>query len=171
MKKALLLFLFSCATAWAQEVTLEYRVKAAYIYNFVRFVDWPAGALGDGPLNICVAGRNPFGSALGEMVQGEDVDGRALVVRVILEPEPGCHVMFIPRGAAMSAYLRAIGSSPVLTIGETPEFAHDGGIITFVLEGGSVRFEINQEAATRARLQVSSRLLRLARPAVQRTAQ
>ena len=164
MRTTVLALLLACATVIAQDVPIEYRVKAAYIYNFVRYIEYPADTLGEAPINICVAGRNPFGTLLDELVHGEDVGGRMLVVRVILEPEPGCHVIFIPRGAAMPAYMRSVGSAPVLTIGETPEFADAGGIITFVLEGRNVRFEINQEAALRARLQISSRLLRLARP-------
>jgi hypothetical protein len=165
MRTTLVTLLLSCATLRAQDVALDYRVKAAYIYNFVHYIEYPPDALGGAPINICVAGRNPFGTLLNDLVQGEDVGGRMLVVRVILEPEPGCHVIFIPRGAAMTAYMQGVGMSPVLTIGETPEFMEAGGIITFVLDGRNVRFEINQEAAMRARLQISSRLLRLARPA------
>ena len=165
MRTAVFALLFASASVSAQDVTLEYRVKAAYIYNFVRYVEYPPEALGESPINICVAGRNPFGSLLDELVHGEDVAGRMLIVRVILEPEPGCHVIFIPRGAAMPSYMRAVGIAPVLTVGETPEFAEAGGMITFVQDGRNVRFEINQEAAAKARLQISSRLLRLARPA------
>src|SRR4051812_7403633 len=76
--------------------TLEYRVKAAFILNFVRYVEWPEDSLGPGPLTICVAGHNPFGNALVETVQGETIGNRPLAVRVILEPEPGCHVIFMP---------------------------------------------------------------------------
>jgi hypothetical protein len=165
MRTAVFALVLACTSASAQDVTLEYRVKAAYIYNFVRYVEFPPDTLGDAPINICVAGRNPFGSLLDELVHGEEVAGRMLLVRILLEPEPGCHVIFIPRGAAMPSYMRAVGTTPVLTIGETPEFTLAGGIITFVQEGPNVRFEINQEAAAKARLQLSSRLLRLARPA------
>lgn len=163
MRRTALAVLLACATTWAQEVTLEYRVKAAYLYNFVRYIEWPRDAIGESAINICVAGRNPFGTLLNDLVHGEAVGGHMLLVRVILEPEPGCHVMFIPRGAAMPAYMKAVGTAPVLTIGETPEFAESGGIITFVVEGSNVRFDINQDAAARAQLQISSRLLRLAR--------
>lgn len=152
------------ATLSAQEPTLEYRVKAAYILNFIRYVEWPPAALGDGPMAVCVAGRNPFGTALEETVRGEAIEGRSIAVRVILEPEPGCHVLFVPSGANTGAYLRGARTATVLTIGETPDFLAMGGIIGLRVDGGSVRFDIDQAAADRAALRISSRLLRLARP-------
>ncbi|MGE0443655.1 MAG: YfiR family protein [Vicinamibacterales bacterium] len=152
------------ATVPAQEPTLEYRVKAAYILNFIRYVEWPPGTLGDGPITVCVAGRNPFGTALEETVRGEAIEGRAIAVRVILEPEPGCHVLFVPTGANAGAYLRSARMTPVLTIGEAADFLPMGGIIGLRVDGGSVRFDIDQGAADRAALRISSRLLRLARP-------
>ncbi len=150
------------AAAGAQGVPLEYRVKAAYLYNFVKFVEWPAGA-GAGPLVICVAGRNPFGDVLNETVQGETVNGRPLETRVVLEPDPACRVLFIPQGAAAATYLRATRGTPTLTIGEARDFIAQGGIVNFLVENGNVRFEIDAEAAERGNLKISSRLLRLAR--------
>lgn len=160
----LLLLLLTGASLGAQEPTLEYRVKAAYLFNFTKYVEWPRDALGAGPLTICVAGRNPFGTVLEDVVRGEEVENRAVAVRVILEPEPGCHVLFVPDGAATAAYLRATRTAPVLTIGETPDFLGFGGTIRFIREGTNIRFEIDQQAADRAGLRISSRLLRLARP-------
>jgi hypothetical protein len=149
--------------ACAQTVPLEYQVKAAYLFNFAKFVDWPA-ALSSGPLVICVAVPNPFGMVLEETVHGETISGRPIVQKTIAAPEPGCHVVFVPRGASASAYIGASRGIPVLIVGETPHFIADGGMINFVIDGGTVRFEINQDAASRAGLQISSRLLRLARP-------
>lgn len=146
----------------AQAPSLEYRVKAAYLYNFTRYAEWPA-ATDDHPLTICVAGRNVFGTALDDLVRDETVNGRPVTAKVILEPEPGCHVLFIPDGAALPAYMRAVRTSPVLTVGETPDFFAEGGIIRFVREGTNVRFEIDQQAAERVGIRLSSRLLRLAR--------
>jgi hypothetical protein len=147
----------------AQDADLEYRVKAAYLFNFTRFVEWPAGAFADTKaFSICVAGKNPFGTALSSTFAGERAAGLPLAARVV---NPGgassCHVLFVPRGIAAAAYLRGIGASPVLTVGESPGFLAQGGAINFVLESGRVRFEIDQTAAERARLRVSSRLLRL----------
>jgi hypothetical protein len=158
----LALALLSPAVLHAQEVPLEYRVKAAFLFNFAKFVEWPPAA-DAGPLQICVAGRNVFGDALAETVRGENIHGRPLAIRVILEPEPGCHIIFVPRGAATAAYLRSARSSPSLTVGETPDFIAMGGIVNFVQEGTSVRFEIDPDAAERVGLRISSRLLRLAR--------
>jgi hypothetical protein len=112
----LLLFVATCVRpVVAQDVALEYRVKAAYLYNFVKFVEWP-DASEKGPVNICVAGHNPFGHVLADTVRGESVDGRPLTARVILEPEAGCDVLFIPDGAAASVYLKAARGMPTLTV-------------------------------------------------------
>lgn len=155
--------LVSGGSTTAQEPTLEYRVKAAYIYNFTQYAEWPPAALGNRPLTICVAGRDVFGHVLEDLVRGESIGGRPLTARTILEPEPGCHVLFVPAGAALSAYMRSARTAPVLTIGETEEFFGEGGIIRFVREGSKIRFEIDQQAAERVGLRLSSRLLRLAR--------
>ncbi len=145
----------------AQEVSLEYRVKATYLYNFVKYVEWPAETR-TGPFTLCVAGRNPFGTVLDDTIRDEVVNGRFLTARVILEPEAGCDVVFVPSGAAASAYLRAARGTPTLTVGETDDFLERGGIISFVTDGKNVRFAINTEAADDAQLQVSSRLRQLA---------
>jgi hypothetical protein len=145
----------------AQDVSTEYRVKAAFLYNFVKFVEWPSRTE-PGPIVICVAGRNPFGSILDDTIRGETVRGRTLAARVILEPDPGCHVTFVPTGAS-TAYLRAARGTPTLTVGESPDFIQQGGLIRFYLDGGTVRFEINRDGAERSGVRISSRLLQLAR--------
>ena len=146
----------------AQAVSEEYRVKAAYLYNFVKYVEWPAEA-GTGPVTICVAGRNPFGTVLQTLVRGERIGGRPIETRVILEPEPGCHVIFVPDGSATRAYLQGATGMPVLTVGESTTFIEQGGIANFYLERRNVRFEINPMAAERAGIRISARLLQLAR--------
>jgi hypothetical protein len=146
----------------AKEVPLEYQVKAVYLFNFAKFVEWPAEAP-SGPLTICVAGDNPFGSVLDETVRGETVNGRLLVARIIPAPQTDCHMVFVPQGATTAPYLRAAQGLPILTIGETPDFLKQGGMISFILEGGKVRFQIDSKAAERAELRISSNLLRLAR--------
>ena len=146
----------------AQDVSLEYRVKAAYLFNFTKFVEWPRDS-GDGPVTICVAGRNVFGGVLTELVRGELVHGRPIETRLVVAPTSDCHVLFVPRGAAAAAYLRAARDMPVFTVGESSDFLSLGGVANFILDGANVRFEIDADAAERAGLRVSSRLLRLAR--------
>jgi hypothetical protein len=159
---ALLLAFTAHSRTTAQDVSKEYRVKAAFLYNFVKFVEWPSRT-DPGPIVICVAGQNPFGSVLVETIRGETVVGRTLESRVILEPDGGCHVIFVPAGANASAYLGAARGTPRLTVGESPDFIQQGGLVRFYLDAGTVRFEINRERAERSGLRISSRLLQLAR--------
>ena len=159
---AALIVALAAVPARAQETPLEYQVKAAYLYNFVKFVEWPAGAV-SATLTICTAGRNPFGAVLDDIVRGESIDRHAIATRVITGPQAGCHVVFVPGDVPAGEYLRAARGAPVLTVGESADFIARGGMISFVRDAGMVRFEIDQEAATRAGLHISSRLLRLAR--------
>jgi hypothetical protein len=157
----LLAALATAAPAWpGQDVSAEYRVKAGYLYNFVRFVEWPGVS---SLLTICVAGRNPFGDVLEELVRGEVVNGRRLTSRIILEPDPACNVVFVPNGGPSSTYLRAARGTPTLTIGEAATFIQQGGIARFYVDGGNVRFEISPAAAEQSGLRISSRLLQLAK--------
>ena len=147
-----------------QEASFEYRVKAAYLFNFTKFVEWPGEALPPGaPITICVTGSNPFGAALEETIRGESVNGHPLETRAA-PPADGCHVVFVPRGANAAALLRPFQRHAALTVGESDTFLHDGGMVNLVLDAGRVRFEINPEPAERAGIRISSRLLRLARP-------
>jgi hypothetical protein len=152
----------SAVSLFANEVSLEYQVKAVYLFNFAKFVEWPPEAQ-SGPLTICVAGVNPFGDVLDETLRGETVNNRPLVARVIRGPEPGCHVVFVPQGVATAGFLQAARGTPTLSVGETADFLTQGGIINFILEAGKVRFQIAAKAAERAELRISSHLLRLAR--------
>lgn len=145
----------------AQEISQEYQIKAAYLYNFLKYVEWLE------PVNqtftICVAGQNPFGGVLDGLTKNERVRGNPVKTEVILGFEPGCDVIFMPRTSNIPAYLQGAAGMPILTVGETPRFIEQGGIVNFFLENGKVRFEINRTAAERARLRISSRLLQLAR--------
>jgi hypothetical protein len=169
--RCLLAALVVCGTtmpASAQdEAGLEYRVKAAYLFNFTKFIEWPETTLQNaGAFNICTAAINPFGAALTSTVNDETAAMLPLTARVVTTSEaPSCQVLFVPRGIAAAPFLRAVSSSPVLTVGESPEFLAQGGAINFVREGGRVRFMINQAAAERVRLRISSRLLQLGRAA------
>lgn len=152
----------SLALPAAQEVPLEYQVKAAYLYNFVKYVEWPDPVTG--PILICVAGQNPFGTVLEDLVRNETVRGVPLRTEVIPGPIPECHVVFTPRTSRIPVYLKAAAGTPTLTVGETDGFIELGGMIRFFVDGGkNVRFEINRAAAERVKLRISSRLLQLAR--------
>jgi hypothetical protein len=155
--------------AGAQGQTLdEYQVKAAFLYNFAKFVEWPAQTFQSTsqPIAICVLGQNPFGGSLEETVRGKSVEGRALVVREVSDVRKpcNCQILFIsnserPRWRGIFSDL---GSTATLTVGETDGFAAEGGMVNFKLDGGKLRFQINADAADRARLRISSKLLNLA---------
>ena len=164
----LIAFLGVAFAAGARAQEDEYQVKAAFLYNFAKFVDWPAKSFsspGD-PVVICILGQNPFGDALSEAVRGKVLEGRSFEVRLIsdLPQKSGCQILFVnsanrQRFRSMAGSLKGGG---ILTVGEAPGFIDDGGIINFKLEGGRIRFEINVEAAGQARLSISSKLLSLA---------
>ena len=152
----------------AGQVADEYHVKAAFLYNFARFVDWPATAFRNprDPFTICVLGADPFDGALDETVGGKQVGDRAFRILRISEAAQAnaCQILFISsserrRTAAIIAALPAAG---VLTVGETDGFPASGGMINFTINDGHVRFQVNRRAAERADLQISSRLLSLA---------
>jgi|SRR5450432_1306688 hypothetical protein len=146
---------------------LEYKVKAAFLLNFTKFIEWPAAAFGesDSPIVICVLGDDPFGSTLDQTVAGEVVNGRGVAVQRIKEaPSPkSCQVLFVSRPEKDVLKILPGGGSGILTIGEGESFVHDGGMIAFVVENRRVRFSINQTAAENAGLKLSSRLLSVAR--------
>jgi len=156
------------AAVRAQAAAPEQDVKAAFLFNFTKFVEWPSAAFSDdgAALQLCVFGDHPVGKSL-EAVAGEEVGGHRLVVRRAEDPGKlaGCHVLFIDpseSGDRTSQVLSSLRGEPVLTVGDNRGFLDRGGIINFVLEGTKVRFEINQDAAERAGLKISSKLLRLA---------
>jgi hypothetical protein len=151
------------AAGQAAAATREYQIKAAFIYNFVKYVDWPGDKK---TLTIGVLGRNPFGSAL-DALSGKTVNDRTLTVRRIANVQEARAVDVLFVSSSESEHVRqiieALRSQPVLTVGEVGGFAQNGGVINFTNEGNKVRFEINPDAAERARLKISSQLLRLAK--------
>jgi YfiR/HmsC-like len=174
MKPALLALLLVGASAGARADArhdLEYQVKAAFLFNFTKFVEWPSEAFktpGD-PLTVCVVGDDPFGDNLDAAVQGETVNGRRLKVvrtRTLAELRTtDCHLVFVARSGRQrqQEILAALAGTGILTVGDETGFLTDGGVIRFVLDDNRVRFEINLAAAEASRLKLSSKLLRLAR--------
>jgi hypothetical protein len=146
----------------------EYQVKAAFLYNFAKFVEWPAESFVNPglPLTVCVLGEDPFGGALDEVVSGRNIDGRALAVRRISDPRQaaGCRILFVSSSERkrVLAVIAGLNEPGILTVGESDSATSEGMIINFTLEGGRVRFAINAGAAEREKLRVSSRLLSLA---------
>ncbi|MBI4523505.1 MAG: YfiR family protein [Deltaproteobacteria bacterium] len=156
--------------AGATEIELpEYRVKAAFLYNFAKFVDWPSKAFSNprAAFGFCVLGEDPFGSDLEDVVKGKTVNERESALKRIrgLQGLDGCHIVFVSPSEQerYAQILRSLRNAPVLTVGETAEFTKMGGIISFYLDGDRIRLEINIDAGERAGLKISSRLLKLAR--------
>ena len=152
-----------------QGPSLEYQVKAAYLLNFVSFTEWPRSAFATdtAPLRICTAGGDPFGAVLDGTVEGEAVLGHPVVVERVMATGDArsCHVMFLARSqdGRVAEWLRAVHGAPVLTVGESAAFLRAGGIVSFAVDQGHVRFDVNRGAAEARGLKFSSRVLRLAR--------
>jgi hypothetical protein len=155
-------------------VSNEYDVKAAFLFHFAQFVEWPADAFHEpnSALNYCTIGEDPFHGVLEETLKGKSVSNRPLRVRHlgVREPVADCQILFL--GAAdkklLGDVLNSVSGHPVLCVGETEHFARDGGMIGFFLENNKVRFDINFQAAERARLKIDSRLLLLAKNVIGR---
>jgi YfiR/HmsC-like len=167
---ALVLFAFAAAPLQPAEAAgpSEYEVKAAFLYNFARFVEWPLDAPGvDGTFVITVLGRDPFGSALDDTLRGKKIDDKRVVVRRALRPEDvgRSHIVFISDSEKdrLPAILKSLDTAPVLTVGDMDQFAERGGVIRFKVDQDRIRLEINVAAAQRSRLRISSQLLKLAR--------
>jgi len=161
------IFLAISCPARADDQPLEYQVKAAFLLNFTKFVQWPPTVFANehAPLTICILGEDPFGNTLNEMVKGEAVNGHELVIeKIAREPAPkSCEVLFVARTDKEVRRILGEAGPGVLTVGEGEKFLQDGGIIAFVIEDRRVRFDIAQSAAARAMLTISSRLMSVAR--------
>ena len=153
----------------ALDSDLEYRVKAAFLYNFARFIEWPAtyGAAAS-DIEVCVFGKSPFTAALETALAGKQVNGRnlqPLTVNTGSEAD-NCEILYLPEDVnereIQNVVSRAEGQ-PILTVGEGYQFNRSGGIVRFLLEDGKVRFEVNLSSAEKSGLKISSKLLRVAK--------
>jgi YfiR/HmsC-like len=147
--------------------SIEYNVKAALLLNFARFIEWPdrAFASARSPIDVCVFAPNPFGDALNRALEGETVSGRALSAREVRTPaeSAGCHMLFVPEGSELrAAALVRHGGPYTVTIGESSRFEGMGGAVSFVLEGGRVRFNVNLRPVEERGVRISARMLKLA---------
>jgi len=153
----------------------EYLIKAGFIYNFAKFVEWPSAAFAqpDSPIVIGVLGTDPFGTVLDRLVQDKKIGQRGFVVRRYkwgkdlkdLKDLRDCKILFVSASEKAHAdeIIQLVKWLPILTVGETPGFAERGGVIRFTVEDNRVRFEVNVDAAHQADLNISSRLLTLAK--------
>jgi hypothetical protein len=167
---AMLLPFASAPLDWAQaEPSGEYQLKAAFLFNFAKFIDWPTTSFPNpqSPFVVCILGPDPFGHAIDEVLKGKTIADRPVaIVRIkTIAQVRQCHMVFISQSESfhLADIVQALHGSSVLLVGEADGFAEAGGTIQFALENNHVRFLINPDAAARAGLKVSSKLLSLAR--------
>jgi len=147
----------------------EYQVKAAFLFNFAKFVEWPPNSFSDAsaPLRICVFGQDPFGQELRDITNEKTVNGRKLEVSNVadLQQARKCQILFISSSEKKRTQqmLTGLSGMGVLTVGDTKGFAEQGGMINFVLENDRVQFEVSRKAAEQAGLKISSKLLSVAK--------
>lgn len=148
-------------------VSKEYQVKAAFLFHFAQFVEWPAETFtnADAPFRIGVLGGNPFGGALDEIVKGETIGNRKIAVQYSRRAADlkNCQIVFVCESekARLPRILKELDGPSTLIVGECDGFAASGGVLNFFLEDGKVHFEINPDAAAREKLEISSQLFRL----------
>ena len=164
-----LLPLASQLQAQAPDNLLEYQVKAAFLLNFTKFVEWPAATFRapDASVTICVMGEDPFGAILDRTLEGESVNNHAIRAQRLLPDGDlrSCHILFISRSERerFAQIVSRLRGSSVLTVSELPGFVDAGGMIEFTVEEGKARFYINAATAAAGGLKLSSRLLRVAK--------
>jgi hypothetical protein len=165
-----MLLLSSATFAVAQDQSSsEYLIKAGFIYNFAKLVDWPSTAFNqpDSPIVIGILGADPFGPIIDRVLAGKKVNDHGFLIKRIKSAADAkdCQILFISASESphVGDDIRLTKNVPVLTIGEVPGFANRGGIINLTLENSKVRFEVNVDAAKAADLNISSRLLALAK--------
>ncbi len=147
----------------------EYRVKLAFLYNFAQFIQWPSQAFHDpgAPLNICVAGPDPFQGEIEQSLRGRTAGGHPIkITRLKPDDDPrACHIIFVRASEKKMAgkILAALKGSSTLTVGESKGFAEQGGDINLILDENKLHFEVNLDATTQTPLKISSKLLALAR--------
>ena len=146
----------------------EYQLKAAFLYNFAKFIDWPPEVLADDKASfvIGVLGNNPFGNNLEQIVAGKKINARPIVIQVLQNAtEAGhCQILFISSSEKkrFTEIIQILHGTAVLTVSETDQFIESGGMVNFVPDASKIRFQINNEAAKAAGLKISSKLLSLA---------
>ncbi len=150
----------------AQSKPGEYQVKAVYLYNFAKFIDWPPRAnQKDDAFTVCVLGRDPFGQVLDATLAGDAIANKKTAARRVTSVrDASCDILYIAASEAgrIRQILATIDKPGVLTVSDVPEFTAAGGIIQFVVVEDKIRFEVNLAAAQKAGLTISSQLLKVA---------
>jgi hypothetical protein len=144
----------------------EYEVKAAYLYDFGKFVAWPAKVAASDDFPICVLGQDPFGPTFDSTIAGETINGKKVVVNRIAKPQEAvsCRILFISASeeSQLKEILATLDKTSVLTVSDISQFTRRGGMIQFVIDANRVRFEVNVATTERAGLTLSSQLLKVA---------
>jgi hypothetical protein len=163
---ALLLLLLAVESSFAAPSATPEQVQAAFLCSFVEFVDWPPGAA-DSPVTIGILGDDPFRKLVEETARVRPLQTKSIVVKRVTGVEEAllCQMVYIGGSERknLDAILRSLSAASILTVSDIQEFAQRGGMIGFTIEENRVRFAINVEAAERANVRVSSRLLKLAK--------
>lgn len=168
MALALVSVLVSASCLHAQQSNpTEYEVKAAYLYNFGKFVEWPAKVTAASDFfSICVLGEDPFGASFDATIASESINGKKVVVNRItkLQDAVSCRILFISSSeeSRLKEILATLDKTSVLTVSDISQFTRHGGMIRFVMEANRVRFEVNLTTAEHAGLTLSSQLLKVA---------
>ncbi|HYL38410.1 MAG TPA: YfiR family protein [Bryobacteraceae bacterium] len=156
------------AAATGGPVVEEYALKAAVVLNLAKFVEWPQGTFlnPQDPIVICILGDNPFGRSLEQAVRGQAIDNRPLIVQQVsnVAQARSCQVVFVSwsERKRLRSIFGQLSSRGILTVGDTDDFAAEGGVVNLSVEANRIRIEINPEAAGQQRMRISSRLLSLA---------
>jgi hypothetical protein len=172
---ALILPLVSFPTIAQTPLAAEYRAKANYLVNFPIFIEWPAEGMpsAKAPFVVCGFGEFPFGTSLAEIARGKTVHDRRIEIRWVRKQQElsSCQILFVSRSEEKryNQALDAVRGLMVLTVGETPDFLDAGGVMAFSSDRGTIQFDVNLDAASKAHLKISSRLLALARHVVNLT--
>jgi hypothetical protein len=167
---AILMALTGTSGAWGQTKPRgEYDVKAAFLFNLAKFIDWPATSFESprSPFAICILGKDPFGRSIDDALQGRSIDDRPVSVTRVKDTAEGrhCQILFvgIVESKSVLEIIDGLRGTNVLLVGDADGFASSGGTIQFTLEENHVRFLVNVDAADHAGLKVSSKLLSLAK--------
>ncbi len=169
MLPLLIFFVFAPGAGAQANSPSEYQVKAAFLFSFAKFIDWPPGSFASpqSPFSICILGADPFGPAIDEALRGKMIGDRAVVVRRAREPGQvrHCQIVFISssENRRLTEILSSLQGASVLIVGDADHFADSGGTIGLMLEENRIRFAINTDAAESAGLKISSKLLAVAK--------